>query len=84
MRTTVTLDPDTALLVQQRMRDQGVTFKVAINDLLRERSLQAGDVASFRTPTSALGSPKANLDKALQLAAALEDDEATRRLGADS
>jgi len=84
MRTTVTLDPDTAQLIQQRMRDQGVTFRVAINDLLRERSLQAGDVARFRTPTAALGSPKANLDKALQLAAALEDDEAIRRVGAES
>jgi hypothetical protein len=83
MRTTVTLDPDTAQIVQQRMRDRGVTFKVALNDLLRERAVLSGPNREFRTATAALGPPRADLDKALQLAAALEDDELRRRLGVD-
>jgi len=80
VRTTVTLDPDTAQLVQKRMRDQGVSFKVALNDLLRERAQLTGSTASFRTTTASLGAPRANLDKALQLAAALEDEELADRL----
>lgn len=62
MRTTVTLDPDTAQIVQQRMRDRGVTFKVALNDLLRERAVLSGPTPEFRTATASLGPPRADLD----------------------
>lgn len=77
MRTTVTLDPDTAALVQRRMREHGVSFKRALNDALRAG---AGSAASFRTATADLGTPAVNLDRALQLAGELEDEELVRRM----
>lgn len=76
MRTTVTLDPDTAALVQRRMREHGISFKQALNDAIR---VGAGPAATFHTATAPLGTPAVNLDRALQLAADLEDEELIRR-----
>lgn len=78
VRTTVTLDPDTAALIQHRMRERGISFKQALNEAIRAG---AGDNrgAPFRTTTAALGVPVVNLDRALQLAAELEDEELVRR-----
>lgn len=81
MRTTVTLDPDTAQLLRQRMREEGISFKEALNDAIR-RSAQGS--APFRTPTASLGRPTVNLDRALTLAAELEDEELVRKMGAGS
>jgi hypothetical protein len=80
MRTTVTLDPDNDLAVRRLMRDRGLTFKQAVNEAIR-RSLsgKAGDVA-FRTPTFSMGPPRVPIDKALRLAAELEDEEIIRKL----
>lgn len=78
MRTTVTLDADTAALVQRRMREQGVGFKQALNDAIRAGA--AGPLPAFRTKTADLGTPSVNLDRALQLAGELEDDELVRRM----
>ena len=78
VRTTVTLDPDTAALIRRRMRERGISFKQALNEAIRAG---AGDNrgAPFRTTTAALGVPAVNLDRALQLAAELEDEELVRR-----
>ena len=78
MRTTVTLDPDTAALVQQRMRERGVTFKQALNDAIREGSAAARP--PFHTEAADLGTPSVNLDRAVALAGDLEDDELIRRM----
>jgi hypothetical protein len=78
MRTTVTLDPDTAALVERRMREHGFTFKQALNDAIRAGA-RAEASTPFRTATAPLGTPAVNLDRALQLAADLEDDELIRR-----
>lgn len=77
MRTTVTLDPDTAALVQERMREHGITFKQALNDAVRAGAGAARE--PFRTATAELGIPTVNLDRALRLAAELEDEELIRR-----
>lgn len=77
MRTTVTLDPDTAALIERRMRERGVSFKQALNDAVRAG---AGDRQPFRTPTADLGVPTVNLDQALRLAGELEDEELVRRM----
>jgi len=79
MRTTVTLDPDTEALVRRRMRERGVSFKVALNDTIRESLTSRRPQPEFRTPTSDLGRPAVNLDRALQLAAELEDEELLRK-----
>lgn len=79
MRTTVTLDPDTAALVERRMRERGVTFKQAINEAIRA-GLGAEEPDEFRTATASMGQSRVALDRALQLAADLEDDELVRRM----
>ncbi|MHB1583751.1 MAG: antitoxin [Acidimicrobiales bacterium] len=78
MRTTVTLDPDTEALVRRRMRERGVSFKQAVNDAIREGAGGHAQIP-FRTETAALGRPTVNLDRALQLAAELEDEELVRK-----
>jgi hypothetical protein len=40
MRTTITLDPDTAAKVKAEMRRTGLTFKEVVNTLLRQASGQ--------------------------------------------
>ena len=81
MRTTVTLDEDVAQQVRQRMRERDVTFKQALNDLLR-RGLQATeDPEPYTTPTFSMQvRAEVDLDKALALAAGLEDEETRREL----
>ena len=78
MRTTVTLDPDTEQLVRARMRERGMTFKEAINDAIRAGAAPAGP--AFRTATSSMGRSRVTLDRALQVAGDLEDDELVRRM----
>ncbi|HEU0087637.1 MAG TPA: hypothetical protein VFQ77_08300 [Pseudonocardiaceae bacterium] len=79
MRTTVTLDPDTAALIKQRMRERGISFKQALNEAIRAGAAENRG-APFRTATAALGVPTVNLDRALQLAAELEDEELVRKI----
>lgn len=81
MRTTVTLDEDVAQQVRQRMRERGAGFKQVLNDLLR-RGLRASEGPEpYDGPTAQLGvRPDVNLDKALALAAGLEDEEVLHRL----
>jgi hypothetical protein len=79
MRTTVTLDPDTTALIEQRMRERGISFKQALNDAIRAGAAPAS-AEPFRTDTADLGTPSVNLDRALQVAADLEDDDLIRRM----
>lgn len=78
MRTTVTLDADSAALVRRRMREQGMSFKEAINDAIR-RGLAPTSREPFRTEAADLGLPAVNLDQALRVAGALEDEELIRK-----
>lgn len=80
MRTTVTLDPDTAQLVRRRMKERGLSFKEALNEAIRAGAAAGQPVEPFRTETAALGESRVNLDRALQIAADLEDDELVRKL----
>ena len=82
MRTTVTLDPDTEVIVREIMRSRGVGFKVALNEAIRGASSRM-DVA-FTSPSFALGRPTVEPLKALQLAAELEDDELLVKMRRDA
>ncbi len=82
MRTTITLDGDTEQLVRKRMRERGLTFKQAVNELIR-RGASAG-TTPFETATASMGESRVNLDRALQIAADLEDDELIRKMRAGS
>lgn len=80
MRTTLTIDSDVRLLLERRMRERGLSFKDAVNGALRDGLLEAGGREGFQTPTFDLGEPLVPLDRALQLAGELEDEELLRRL----
>lgn len=79
MRTTVTLDDDTLAIVHRLMKERGVSFKRALNDAIRTGALQRPAPAPFVTRVADLGAPVTNLDRALVLAADLEDEELLRR-----
>ncbi|HEV2360187.1 MAG TPA: hypothetical protein VGS21_00650 [Acidimicrobiales bacterium] len=80
MRTTVTLDDDTERLVRRRMRERGESFKVALNESIRAGVQPSGSRrVRYSTPTFSMGAPAVNLDRALILAAELEDEEIVRK-----
>ncbi len=81
VRTTVTLDPDVEALLRARIREQGISFKQALNDAVRAGLAQnRATERPFRQRAFAMGLPAVNLDKALQLAGDLEDEELIRKL----
>ncbi len=81
MRTTVTLDPDVEALLNRLRRERGLSFKEAVNHAIRLALAGSGPRTDEQMPTYAMGfDPRINLDKALALAAAMEDDEILRRL----
>jgi hypothetical protein len=78
VRTTVTLDADTESLVRRLMKTRGVSFKQALNDAIRAGAQQ--QTATFQTRVHRMGQPSVALDRALQLAGELEDEELLRRM----
>lgn len=79
MRTTVTLDPDTRLLIERAMRERGLSFKEAVNQAIRA-GLSASRPTQRYTRVRTLGPARVDLTKALDLAGRLEDEAVTRRL----
>ncbi len=82
VRTTVTLDPDVAAGVRAAARERDVSFKEALNSSVRLGLARAkGSVRPYRVPARAMGLREGiDLDKAMRLAAALEDAELVRKL----
>ena len=79
MRTTVTLDDDTLVVIRRLMRERHISFKQALNDAIRQGAQRRPAPAAFETCTADLGVPSVNLDRALQIAGELEDEELIRR-----
>ena len=83
MRTTVTLDPDVERLLRDAMRERGISFKQALNQAARDGLVRARRPRAkrFVQKTYAMGAIQGvNLDKALALADALEDEERIRKM----
>ena len=80
MRTTVTLDPDTRVLVERAMRERGLSFKDAVNEAIRAGLGRSSDERPSYTVARDLGPARVELTKALGLASELEDDAIARRL----
>jgi hypothetical protein len=83
MRTTVTLDPDVERFLREVVKEQGVSFKEALNDAvrqgLRRRNQPAG--SRFKQRTFPMGGAQEfRWDKALAAAEAMEDEERSRKL----
>ena len=84
MRTTVRIDDE----VLQKLKEQARKENTSLTRLL-DRTLRAGMQVSRkpgrrrqrrREQTHAMGVPRIKLDKALALAAALEDEEIVRKM----
>ncbi len=84
MRTTVTIDDDLLQEVRERAQKEGIPLKQALNHVLRvglERSQEGKKTKPYRCKTFSMGYPPLyNLDRALQVADALEDEEVLRKL----
>ncbi len=80
MRTTITLDPDVEELIRHRMHERRATFKDVVNEGLRAALRSKGASSARETRSFDLGNPAVDLDRALALAGALEDEERVRRL----
>lgn len=82
MRTTVTLDEDVAAALQSVAAERGMSFKETLNAAVRAGLASPGGRSGpYRMPSRKLGlRPGVNLDKALQLAGELEDEETVRKL----
>lgn len=83
MRTTVTLDPDVERLIRNAMRERGISFKDALNEAARKGLLggkhrRAGRFVQKSFPLGA--GQDLRWDKALAIAAAMEDEELSRKL----
>ena len=83
MRTTVTIDPDVEVLLQAAVNEQQKTLDEVLNDALRQslsREVEPGR-KPYRVQPRSLGIRAGiNLDKALQLADELDDQEIIRKL----
>jgi len=78
----VTIDPDLAARLRRIARERGITFKEAINGALRAGlGAEAGGSRPYRLRPRRMGlRPGVDLDRALRLAFALEDEETVGRL----
>jgi hypothetical protein len=83
MRTTVTLDRDVEALLRAAMKERGLSFKEALNQAVRSGLLGTPRRGSrrYRLKTFRMGfDPELRIDKALSLAAVLEDEEILRKM----
>ena len=82
MRTTITLDPDVQALIRTAMKERGISFKEALNSAVRAGLTQAKQRRrSFVQKSVSLGCERNfRWDKALATAAAIEDEELSRKL----
>lgn len=84
MRSTVRIDDDLLMDIKDRARRENLSLTRMLNRLLRE-GIQAsrggrGQRARYREQTVAMGEARVDLDKALALAAGLEDEEVLRKV----
>lgn len=81
MRTTVTIDDDIALRIEQRRAERGQSFKDAINDMLRialdadEAQVRRREERSAPLKTFSLGQPYLNLDNIGEVLAILDGED---------
>jgi hypothetical protein len=84
MRTTLNIDEPVLRRLRLASERDGTSFRETVNRVLRlglERALPAEEQPEFVSPVFSMGAPSyPNMDKALQLAAMLEDEETLRDL----
>jgi hypothetical protein len=81
MRTTLTLDDDLAAKLKAVARERGISFKEAVNSVLRAGFALERGPRRYRQRTYRMELREGiDVDKALRLAAALEDEATLRKL----
>jgi hypothetical protein len=84
MRTTLRIEDDLIAEAKQRAAKDKVSLAEMINRLLRsalrQKATEESNRRRYREKPVAMGEPRADLTKALQRAATLEDDEIERNL----
>jgi hypothetical protein len=84
MRTTLTIDDHTVALLKEIAHQSGKPFKQVVNEALRLgiNQLENPEPQAYRLRPASLGSPRAgvDVDKALHLAADLEDEALAAKL----
>jgi len=84
MRTTLRIEDSLFADLKRRARDERCSLTTLVNRVLRRGMRASGEEGAacepYRETTHAMGQPKLNLDKALSLAAALEDEQAVEKL----
>ncbi len=85
MRTTLRIDDDLLRQLKDQAHREGVRLTELVNRLIRRgldlsRRSNRDQVEAYREKTYAMGQPAVNLDKALDLAAELEDAETLDKL----
>lgn len=79
MRTTITLTPEADALVRRAMRLRGITFKDAVNEAVIRGLSETSERPRFSTPTFDMGTMRVPLDRAVALAAELENEDLLRK-----
>jgi hypothetical protein len=80
VRTTITLTPEAEALVRKAMQERRLSFKQVVNEAIMTALAAQERRAPVHFPTYDMGPPRVNLDKALQLAGELEDEEILRKM----
>jgi hypothetical protein len=84
MRTTVRIDDDLMIELKTRAHAESVSLTRMLNRTLRtglaQRKPDGQRTRRFKQKTVSMGRPKVDIDKALALAAQLEDEEIARKL----
>ena len=85
MRTTLTLDDDLAMTLKEAAYREGTSFKAIVNEALRTglaHLSSSSRARPYRLEPASLGGvkPGIDLDRALRLADALEDESIARKL----
>lgn len=82
MRTTITLEPDVQALIRNAMKERGISFKEALNAAVRAGLTQGKPKRrSFVQKSYSLGGDRNfRWEKALEIAAAMEDEELGRKI----
>ncbi len=80
----MTIDDDLLLELKERAREEGTSLAKLINRVLRhgakEMRREGKQACPFHQTTYPMGQPKVNLNKALAIAASLEDEEICEKL----
>lgn len=84
MRSTVRIDDDLMVELRERAASSGLSLTRMLNRTLRVglrgSGRQEGESVPFEQSTFGMGTPRLSVEKALALAATLEDEEITRKM----